>query len=93
MNAAQDNVEHLDSLSCLAMFGTLKLESIVQEVIDLMVDKLRALSKKSNGQFIAVDWKVEMLEWQECRESGASSRKCVSMLRRLLLPDQTYIVA
>ncbi|KAI8015114.1 Protein MANNAN SYNTHESIS-RELATED 1 [Camellia lanceoleosa] len=65
MNAAQDDIEHLNSLSCLAMFGTLELESRV----------LRALSKKSNGQFIAVDLKVEMLEWQECRESGASSRK------------------
>ncbi|GFY80518.1 O-fucosyltransferase family protein [Actinidia rufa] len=53
MNAKE--FEYFDSLSCLAMFGTLELQSELKEVIGLMAERLRALSQKSNGQFVAVD--------------------------------------
>ncbi|KAE9464238.1 hypothetical protein C3L33_03868, partial [Rhododendron williamsianum] len=66
---------YLDSLSCLAMFGTLELQPALKEVIDLMVERLRALSHRSDGQFIAADLRVEMLEKRECQESGDSGTK------------------
>ncbi|KAF7147703.1 hypothetical protein RHSIM_Rhsim03G0267800 [Rhododendron simsii] len=66
---------YLDSLSCLAMFGTLELQPALKEVIDLMVKRLRALSHRSDGQFIAADLRVEMLEKRECQESGDSGTK------------------
>lgn len=66
---------YLDSLSCLAMFGTLELQPALKEVIDLMVERLRALSHRSDGQFIAADLRLEMLEKSECQESGDSGTK------------------
>lgn len=69
----EEEVERLDSISCLAMFGTLELQPGLQEVIDLMIFKLRALSQKS-GQFIAVDLNVENLESKECQESEPTGR-------------------
>ena len=68
MNAKE--FEYFDSLSCLAMFGTLELQSELKQVVGLMVERLRALSRKSNGPFVAVDLRVEMLENKECRESN-----------------------
>ncbi|MCL7047540.1 hypothetical protein MKW94_019916 [Papaver nudicaule] len=63
----------LDSVSCLAMFGSLELQPEVREVVDSMVDKLRTLSRKSEGQFIAVDLRMEILEKTNCQ--GLSGEK------------------
>ncbi|XP_057499552.1 protein MANNAN SYNTHESIS-RELATED 1-like [Actinidia eriantha] len=73
MNAKE--FEYFDSLSCLAMFGTLELQSELKELIGLMAERLRELSQKSNGQFVAVDLRVEMLENKECQESGGFGKK------------------
>ncbi|XP_010276723.1 PREDICTED: uncharacterized protein At1g04910-like [Nelumbo nucifera] len=62
-----------DSIACLAMFHTLKLQPEVHEVVDSMVGRLRTLSRKSDGQFIAVDLRVEMLESKGCQGSGKKS--------------------
>ncbi|KAI4326215.1 hypothetical protein MLD38_031552 [Melastoma candidum] len=59
----------LDSVSCLGMFGTLELQPEFREVVDAMVDRLRTLSRKADGQFLAVDLRVEMLEKQNCKGS------------------------
>lgn len=64
--------DYLDSLSCLAMFGSLELQPALKQVIDLMVERLRGLSR---GQFIAVDLRVEMLEKEECQEIGDGRTK------------------
>ncbi|KAF5739234.1 hypothetical protein HS088_TW12G00436 [Tripterygium wilfordii] len=64
-----------DSVACLAMFGTLELQPEVNEVVDSMVDRLRALSRKSDGRFIAVDLRVEILEKAACHESDANGQK------------------
>ncbi|GFZ04387.1 O-fucosyltransferase family protein [Actinidia rufa] len=47
----------------------------VHEVVSLIIERLRTLSRKSDGQFIAVDWRVEMLEKKGCRGSGATGTK------------------
>lgn len=66
-----------DSVACLAVFGTLQLQPEIQEVVDSMVGRLRTLSRKSDGQFIAVDLRVDMLEKKGCHENGdAGSRSC-----------------
>lgn len=68
-----------DSLACLAMFGTLEPQTEVREVVDSMVDRLKTLSKKSNGQFVAIDLRIDLLEKKGCHKSGASgSKSCYS---------------
>ena len=63
------------SVACLAMFGSLQLQQEIQEVVDSMVERLRTLSRKSDGQFIAVDLRVDMLEKKGCHENGDTGRK------------------
>ena len=63
------------SVACLAMFGSLQLQPEIQEVVDSMVERLRTLSRKSDGQFIAVDLRVDMLEKKGCHENGDTGRK------------------
>jgi hypothetical protein len=66
-----------DSVACLAGFGTLQLRPEIQEVVDSMVERLRTLSRKSDGQFIAVDLRIDMLEKKGCHENGETgTRSC-----------------
>nr|GMC51999.1 protein MANNAN SYNTHESIS-RELATED 2-like [Ipomoea batatas] len=53
--------KNIDSIACLGMFGTLELQPEVSEVVDLMVERLRTLSRKSSGQFIAVDLRESIM--------------------------------
>lgn len=62
-----------DSIACLAMFGTLELQPQVREVVDSMIERLRTLSRKSDGQFVAVDLRVDMLEKKGCQRTGIKS--------------------
>ncbi|XP_031250308.1 protein MANNAN SYNTHESIS-RELATED 2-like [Pistacia vera] len=64
-----------DSIACLAMFGSLKLQPEVNEVVDSMVERLRALSRKSDGRFVAVDLRVDLLDNKGCHESSPAGRK------------------
>lgn len=64
-----------NSVACLAMFGTLELQPEVNEVVDSMIERLKTLSRKSDGRFIAVDLRVEILEKESCHGSGASGTK------------------
>ncbi|GLT54291.1 hypothetical protein SLA2020_275020 [Shorea laevis] len=57
----------------LRRFGTLQLRPEIQEVVDSMVERLRTLSRKSDGQFIAVDLRIDMLEKKGCHENGYPS--------------------
>lgn len=63
------DTNYLDSFACLGMFGTLELQQSVQQVVDSMVRRLRALNLKSKGQFVAVDLRVEMLGNKHCQNS------------------------
>ncbi|KAE8695522.1 Detected protein of confused Function [Hibiscus syriacus] len=65
----------VDLVPCLGMFGTLELQPEVNKVIDSMVERLRTLSRKSNGRFIAVDLRVEVLENKNCHGSGSVGAK------------------
>lgn len=67
--------KNIDSIACLGMFGTLELQPDVREVIDSMVERLRTLSQKSIGQFVAVDLRVDILEKRSCQESGSPGAK------------------
>ncbi|GMI66119.1 Mannan Synthesis Related 2 [Hibiscus trionum] len=57
------------------MFGTLELQAEVHEVVDSMIERLRTLSRKSDGQFIAVDLRIEILENKNCHRSGSTRVK------------------
>lgn len=64
-----------DSVVCLGMFGSLGLQLEINEVVDSMVERLRALSRKSDGRFVAVDLRVNLLDDKGCHESVAAGRK------------------
>lgn len=61
-----------DSVACLSMFGTLEPQAEVSEVVDSMIDRLKTVSRKSNGQFVAVDLRIDMLEKKGCHKSSGS---------------------
>ena len=69
-----EETEYLDSFACLAMFGTLQLQLELQEVVDSMVGRLRTLSRKSNGRFVAVDLRFELME-RQCRRRETKGKK------------------
>ncbi|KAI4329441.1 hypothetical protein L6164_021704 [Bauhinia variegata] len=64
-----------DSLACLAMFGSLELQAEMHEVVDSMVERLRTLSQKSDGKFVAVDLRVKMLDKKGCLGGGDDEEK------------------
>ncbi|KAL7162863.1 hypothetical protein ACSBR2_043188 [Camellia fascicularis] len=72
-----DQKGKIDSVACLAMFGTLELQPEVHEVVDSIIERLRTLSRKSDGRFIAVDLRVEMLEKKGCQGSSGT-KSCYS---------------
>ncbi|XP_006357439.1 uncharacterized protein At1g04910-like isoform X2 [Solanum tuberosum] len=68
---------NIDSIACMSMFGTLELQPEVNEVVESMVERLRTLSAKSKGQFIAVDLRVDILEKKSCQgDSSLKSKSC-----------------
>ncbi|XP_030470932.1 protein MANNAN SYNTHESIS-RELATED 2 [Syzygium oleosum] len=83
----------LDSTSCLAMFGTLELQPEVHEVVDSMVERLRTLSRKSNGQFLAVDLRVDMLEKKNCQgtKSCFGAQEILEFLQKIGIDKDTTI--
>lgn len=72
MRKKKTQKSELDAVACLAMFGTLELQPEVREVVDSMVERLRTLSRKSDGQFVAIDLRLDMLEKRNCQ----GSKKC-----------------
>ncbi|XP_074268071.1 protein MANNAN SYNTHESIS-RELATED 1-like [Silene latifolia] len=65
----------IDSVACMAMFGSLELQSEVRGVVNSMVERLRTLSRKSDGRFIAVDLRVDALEKKGCLEPTSDGSK------------------
>lgn len=93
-----DKKSSSDSVACLAMFGTLELQPEISEVVDSMVERLRTLSRKSGGQFVAVDLRVELLEHNSCQggdESGTKScynaQEIASFLKKVGFAKDTTI--
>uniref|UniRef100_A0A5B7ABN8 O-fucosyltransferase family protein n=1 Tax=Davidia involucrata TaxID=16924 RepID=A0A5B7ABN8_DAVIN len=84
---------NINSVACLAMFGTLELQPEVHEVVDSMVERLRTLSRKSDGQFIAVDLRVEILEKKGCQgmKSCYSPQEIALFLRKIGFDKDTTI--
>ncbi|KAK4802359.1 hypothetical protein SAY86_000562 [Trapa natans] len=72
MRKKKTQKSELDAVTCLALFGTLELQPDVREVVDSMVERLKTLSRKSSGQFVAIDLRLDMLEKRNCQ----GSKKC-----------------
>ncbi|XP_059287066.1 protein MANNAN SYNTHESIS-RELATED 1-like [Lycium ferocissimum] len=74
----KDNVKRTPSMdpnACLAIFGSLELQQELNQLVSTMVGTLRSLSYKTNGQFVAVDLKVESLA-SMCRGNVMKSKHC-----------------
>ncbi|KAK8918291.1 hypothetical protein KSP39_PZI021016 [Platanthera zijinensis] len=66
----------LDSSACLAMFGSLELNLEIQEVVGNMTERLRTLNRKSSdGRFVAVDLRTDVLEKKVCNQKGIEGRR------------------
>ncbi|KAI0511119.1 hypothetical protein KFK09_011742 [Dendrobium nobile] len=61
--------------TCLAMFGSLELKPEIQELVDMMAGSLRTLNQKSNGCFVAIDLRTDVLEKKICKQNGFKKRK------------------
>ncbi|KAL4182301.1 hypothetical protein AMTRI_Chr12g275300 [Amborella trichopoda] len=91
----------MDSVRCLGMFGSLELKPEIQEVVDMMVQRLRTLSRSSNGNFIAVDLSIELLQQKSCQVSQndnlAGRKRCYTpgevgtFLRQIGFQSETVI--
>ncbi|KAH6773300.1 hypothetical protein C2S51_011704 [Perilla frutescens var. frutescens] len=56
--------------------GNIRLpQTEVREVVDSMIDRLKTLSRKSNGQFVAIDLRIDILEKKGCHKNGGSGSK------------------
>lgn len=69
------NNKDLDSTACHAMFSGLKLKPEYSEVSKQMLDRLKELSKKSDGKVLAVDMRTDLLGKKICKTSGGARRK------------------
>ena len=74
MKASKEKSD-IDSVACMAMFDTLELQPEVRGVVDSMMERLRTLSRKSDGHFIAVDLRTDVLEKKGCQKQGDSGPK------------------
>ncbi|KAG9141380.1 hypothetical protein Leryth_001835 [Lithospermum erythrorhizon] len=59
-------------VACLAMFGSLELNSSSMQRSTPTAEP-KTLSRKTNGQFISVDLRVDMLDKKGCQGNGAIS--------------------
>lgn len=81
----EDRNDELESVACLAMFGSLEFKPAVSKVADTMIQRLQMLSR----QFIAIDIRTEALGQQSCKEGKAGMKACydvqevVDFLRKL----------
>ncbi|GMH03859.1 hypothetical protein Nepgr_005698 [Nepenthes gracilis] len=74
-----------NSVACLSMFGTLELQPEVREVVDSMVQRLRTLSRRSEGRFVAVDLRVDVLEKKGCQGNDHRGSKSCYNAREIAL--------
>ncbi|KAK4369991.1 hypothetical protein RND71_009466 [Anisodus tanguticus] len=74
-NVKIDQNVKMDPYACLAIFGALELQQELNQLVSTMVGTLRSLSYKTNGQFVAVDMKVESLA-SMCKGNVMKSKHC-----------------
>lgn len=70
----KDNIK-MDPYACLAIFGSLELQQELNQLVSSMIGTLRSLSYKTNGQFVAVDLKVEALG-NLCKGNVIKTKDC-----------------
>jgi GDP-fucose protein O-fucosyltransferase len=67
--------KELLATSCVAMFQALNLQPGLQEVGDKIIERLRELGAKSNGEFVAVDLGLDDLGKSSCMLDHVTGRK------------------
>ncbi|KAJ1290258.1 hypothetical protein BS78_02G229400 [Paspalum vaginatum] len=71
----ETNNKDLDATACLAMFSGLELKHEYSEVARKMSDKLKELSRKSDGKVLAIDLRTDLLEKKSCKTTRGTRRK------------------
>lgn len=76
-----EGMKYKNSISCMVVFEALQLQAGLQELIDLVLETLKAFSQASHGRFITVDLKSEMLGSKICQVSKSDEKKnCFSVI-------------
>ncbi|CAL5073530.1 unnamed protein product [Urochloa decumbens] len=71
----ETNNNDLDATACLAMFTGLELKHEYSEVARKMSDKLKEISKKSDGKVLAIDLRTDLLDTKGCKTTRGARRK------------------
>ncbi|KAJ3679468.1 hypothetical protein LUZ60_017479 [Juncus effusus] len=66
----------MDLVACQAMFHSLELKSDLMDVVNRMLERLKALSMKNEGQFVAVDLRGDMLGKRSCKVNRGGRKSC-----------------
>lgn len=76
-----EGLKYMNSVSCMVVFEALRLQAGLQELIDSVLETLKAKSQASHGRFIAVDLRAEMLGTKSCQVTTAGEKKsCFSAM-------------
>ncbi|XP_042471865.1 protein MANNAN SYNTHESIS-RELATED 1-like [Zingiber officinale] len=65
--------DELESVACLAMFGSLVIKPAVSKVADMMIQRLQMLGHNLHSQFIAIDIRTDR---KGCKEGKAGKKAC-----------------
>ncbi|KAG6519234.1 protein MANNAN SYNTHESIS-RELATED 1-like [Zingiber officinale] len=65
--------DELESVACLAMFGSLVIKPAVSKVADMMIQRLQMLGHNLHSQFIAIDIRTDR---QSCKEGKTGKKAC-----------------
>lgn len=76
-----EGLKNKNSISCMVVFEVLQLQARLQELIDSVLETLKALSQASHGRFIAVDLRSEILGTKICQVTPSNVKKnCFSAI-------------
>lgn len=70
-----EGMKYKNSISCMVVFEALRLQAGLQELIDSVLETLKALSQASHGRFIAVDLRSEILGTKICQVTTSNDKK------------------
>ncbi|KAL8149436.1 protein MANNAN SYNTHESIS-RELATED 2-like [Apium graveolens] len=76
-----EGMKNKNSVSCMVVFEVLQLQARLQELVDSVLETIKALSQASHGRFISVDLRSEILGTKICQVTTSNVKKnCFSAI-------------